>query len=294
MDRRRFLPASEGMESRALMTAFFPTSSYTHQSGINSIFGYQLTSNVNIPITFQQKELRVEHLPFYIEQIRPGRYLPSAEMKTIQSDLLQIISTIHKPSTASLNNYNASLRPIVGKQSITAADAKTLNNNFGSVLTAASASPQLIDSLKSSVYKLVTQVDTASPQPAFLATNDYSLILQTALSIGRPMPPPSLPRIAKNQGIQANANHIKTSLRHPDLVGTYHFHTHVQVVTPSGDVVGTAVVRRNNNYKVRISTSLSPGVYSFRIRAYDTAGNLSRVSPVFEVKVQPGSSHAKK
>ena len=93
MDRRRFLPASEGMESRALMTAFFPTSSYTHQSGINSIFGYQLTSNVNIPITFQQKELRVEHLPFYIEQIRPGRFLPPAEMKAIQSDLLQIIST---------------------------------------------------------------------------------------------------------------------------------------------------------------------------------------------------------
>ncbi len=293
MDRRRFLPASEGMESRALMTALFPTSSYTHQSGINSIFGYQLTSNVNIPITFQQKELRVEHLPFYIEQIRPGRFLPPAELKAIQSDLLQIISTIHKPTTDSLNNYNASLRPIVGKQSITAADAKTLNNNFGSVLTAASASPQLVDSLKSSIYKLVTQVDTASPQPAYLATNDYSLILQTALSIGRPMPPPSLPRIAKNQGIQANTNHIKTTLRHPTLVGTYHFHTHVQIVTPSGEVVGSASVRRNNNYRVKISTPLNPGIYQFRIRAYDTAGHLSRVSPVFLVKIQPKPAHAK-
>lgn len=293
MDRRRFLPASEVMESRALMTAFFPSSNYSNQSGISNIFGYQLTGNVNIPITYQQKELRVEHLPFYIEQIRPGRYLPSAEMKTIQSDLLQIISTIHKPSTASLNGYNEALRPILGKQSITAADAKTLNANFGSVLTAASASPQLIDSLKSSIYKLVTQVDTASPQPAFLATNDYTLILQTALSIGRPMPPPSVPRIAKNQGIQANMNHIKTTLRHPTLVGTYHFHTHVQIVTPSGEVVGTASVRRNNNYRVKISTPLNPGIYQFRIRAYDTAGNLSRVSPIFELKVQPKPAHAK-
>jgi hypothetical protein len=286
MDRRRFVPASEGLEQRALLTLTTPN--------LANIFGFQVSTNLNIPITFEQKELRVEHLPFYLEKILPGRYLPRPELKVIQGDLLEVISKLHKPPTAALNNYNYGLRPIVSKLSITAADANTLNNNFGSVLTAATAAPPVVDSLKSTIYQLVTQVDTASPQPAYLATNDYSLILQTALAIGRPMPSPILPKIAKNQGIQANANHIKTPLKHPALVGSYHFHTHIQVITPSGEVVGTTNVRKNNRYKVLINPALTPGVYQFRIRAYDDGGNLSRVSRLFEIKVVPRRHHPAK
>jgi hypothetical protein len=285
MDRRRFIPTSEGLEQRALLAT-------STTPNLSNIFGFQVSTNLNIPITFQQKELRVEHLPFYLEKIRPGRFLPQAEIKTIQDDLFQLISKLHKPATATLDQYNHGLRPIVNKQSITAADLNVLNKNFGSVLTAATASPSVVASLQSTIHKLASQVDTASPQPAFLATNDYSLILQTALSIGRPMPSPALPKIAKNQGIQANVNHIKTPLRHPALVGTYHFHTHIQVINSSGEVVGLTNVRRNNNYKVVISTPLSPGVYQFRIRAYDDGGNLSRVSRAFRIKVVPRRHHA--
>ena len=286
MDRRRFVPTSEGLEQRALLTSTTPN--------LANIFGFQVSTNLNIPITFEQKVLRVEHLPYYLEKIRPGRFLPAAEMHSIQGDLSQFISKLHKPATTALDQYNYALRPIVNKQSITAADANSLSKNFGSVLTAATASPSVVDSLKSAVFQLATQVDTASPQPAFLATNDYSLILQTALSIGRPMPSPILPKIAKNQGIQADSSHIKTVLRHPSLVGTYHFHTHIQVITPSGEVVGVTHCRPNNNYRVVISTPLSPGVYQFRIRAYDDGGNLSQgESPVFEIKVLPRQNHAK-
>lgn len=287
MDRRRFVPTSEGLETRALLST-------STTPNLSNIFGFQVSTNLNIPITYQQKELRVERLPYYIEHIRPGRYLPEAEMKEIQSDLFQLISKIRKPNPAALNEYNYGLRPIVNKQSITAADINVLTRNFGGVLTAASASPSVIDGLQSSISKLASQVDTNSPQPAYLATNDYSLILQTALAIGRPMPSPILPKIAKNQGIQANSNHIKTPLRHPALVGTYHFHTHIQVVTPSGVVVGVTNCRKNNNYKVLITPPLSPGVYTFRIRAYDDAGNLSRESRLFKIKVVPMRHHAKK
>ena len=285
MDRRRFIPSSEGLENRALLTSTTPN--------LSNIFGFQVSTNLNIPITYEQKVQRVEHLPYYLSKILPGRFLPEAEMKQIQGDLFQFISKLHKPATAALDQYNYSLRPIVNKQSITAADVNVLNNQFGSVLNAASASPSVIDSLKSTVYQLASQVDTASPQPAYLATNDYSLILQTALAIGRPMPSPILPKIAKNEGIQADSNHIKTTLKHPALVGTYHFHTHIQVVTPGGEVVGLASVRPNNNYKVVISTPLSPGIYQFRIQAYDDGGNLSRQSRLFEIKVDPRQHAAK-
>ncbi len=108
------------------------------------------------------------------------------------------------------------------------------------------------------------------------------------------MPSPIIPKIAKNQGIQAGTNHIKTPLKHPALVGTYHFHTHIQVITPSGEVVGLTNVRRNNSYKVLITPPLSPGTYDFRIRAYDDGGNLSRVSRLFEIKVVPMRHHPAK
>jgi hypothetical protein len=279
MDRRRFAPATEGLEQRALLTTTTPN--------LTNIFGFQVNSNLNIPITFQQKELRVEHMPYYLEKIRPGRFLPPAEVKQVQADLFQVISKLHKPQPAALNYYNQQLRQVVPHQSLTPTDAAVLNNIFGSVLNAASVSPSVVDSLKSTVHTWVTKFDTASPEPVYLATNDYSFILQTALSIGRPMPAPILPKIAKNQGIQADASHIKTPLRHPALVGTYHFHTHIQIITPGGAVVGETAVRKNNNYKVLINPPLSPGVYQFRIRAVDDGGNLSRESRIFEIKVVP-------
>jgi hypothetical protein len=287
MDRRRFVPSSEGLEQRALLAT-------STTPNLSNIFGFQVSTNLNIPITFQQKEQRVERLPFYMEQIRSGRFLPKAETSVIQSDLFQMISKLHKPATAALDQYNYGLRPIVNRQSLTAQNINVLTHNFGSVLTAATASPSLVASLQSEISKLASQVDTASPQPAYLATNDYSLILQTALAIGRPMPAPILPKIAKNQGIQAGSSHIKTSLKHPALVGTYHFHTHIQVITPNGTVVGVTNVRKNNNYKVVISTPLSPGVYHFRIRAYDDGGNLSRVSRLLAIKVLPRPHHPAK
>ena len=282
MDRRRYVPSSEGLESRALLAS---------TPNLGSLFGFQVNSNLNIPVTYQQKELRVEHLPYYLEKILPGRFLPPAEMKQIQSDLTQVISQLHKPATSALDNYNYEMRQIVPHQSLTAAGAAVLDYSFGAVLHAATASPSVVDGLKSTMNQLVTQVDTNSPQPVFLASNDYALVLQTALSIGRPMPAPILPKIAQNQGVQANTNHIKTPLRHPALVGTYHFHTHIQVITPGGEVVGTVNCRRNDQYKVVIATPLSPGVYQFRIRAYDDAGNYSRVSRLFEIKVVPRREH---
>jgi hypothetical protein len=285
MDRRRFAPATEGLEKRELLTTSTPN--------VTNIFGFQVSPNLNIPITYQQKELRVEHMPYYLEKIRPGRYLPPAEVKQVQADLFQVISKLHKPSTASLNFYNQQLRQVVPHVSLTPTDTSVLKNIFGVVLHAATASPATVDSLKSALNNWVTQVDTASPEPVYLATNDYSLVLQTALAVGRPMPSPILPKIAKNQGIQANVNHIKTPLRHPALVGTYHFHTHIQVITPSGEVVGLTNVRKDNRYKVLINPPLSPGVYQFRIRAYDDAGNLSRVSRLFAIKVVPMRHHHK-
>jgi hypothetical protein len=101
------------------------------------------------------------------------------------------------------------------------------------------------------------------------------------------MPPPQLPRIKKDNGIQAGAQHIKTSLARPSLTGTYHFHTVIQVVTPAGIVVGQENVHRNNNYVVQITTPQTVGVHEFRLQALDDVGHVSRIGPPFLIKVVP-------
>jgi hypothetical protein len=280
MDRRRFIPSTEGLEDRTLQA-----------TNVNTLFGLQLSANLNLPITYQQRELRIKRLPYYLEQIRPGRFLPKPEIQQIQSSLYNLLEVIHRPPTQGLDDYNYNLRKIVSKQSLTANDIHSLDQTFTGVLNSAQTPPDAVSGLRTALYQLTSQVDTASVLPVFLGTNDYTLVLQTALAIGRPMPSPSLPRIAKNEGIQANKDHIKTPLLRPAVTGTYHFHTDMEIITPESQVVGLAKVRYNNDFKVRIVTPLSPGVYTFYLRAVDQVGHLSHVSRPFLIKVVPSRHH---
>jgi hypothetical protein len=275
MDRRRYVPSTEGLEGRELMAAF------------NTSFGLQVATNLNVPITLQQKEKRIDNLPFYLERILPGRFLPKAEIQQIQAGLFSMIDAIHRPPPKALNNFNFSLRQVVNKQSLNASDIHLLNHGVTAVLKSAHTPESSITVIASALQTLTSQVDTASPQPGFLGTNDNTLVLETALSIGRPMPPPQLPRIKKNNGIQAGPQHMKTPLARPTLVGTYHFHTVIQVVTPAGIVVGQFNVRRNGNYDVQITTPQPVGVHEFRLQALDDAGHVSRIGAPFLIKVVP-------
>jgi hypothetical protein len=276
MDRRRFRPSTEGLETRTLQA-----------SNLNTLFGLQINSNLNIPITYQQRELRISRLPYYLEQIRPGRFLPKPEIKEIQASLFAMLDVIHRPPTQGLNDFNYNLRQIVSKQSLTAPNINSLNRTFMGVLNSARTPPGAVFGLGQGLYQLVSQIDTASPMPVYLGTNDYTLVLETALAIGRPMPSPAVPKIAKNEGIQANKQHMKTPLLHPAVTGTYHFHTNMQIITPQGQIVGEAVVRSTNDFKVRVVTPLSPGIYTFYLRAMDDAGHLSLLSRPFAIKVVP-------
>jgi hypothetical protein len=282
MDRRRFVPSSEGLEERALLTG----------TNLNTLFGLQVNTNLNVPISLQQKELRIEHLPFFLEQISPGRFLPKAEIQQIQSNLFSIIDSINKPPPNALDNYNFQLRDIVSKQSLTATDINELNHGVSAVLKSAHTPEPAINGISNALLTLTSQVDTASVQPVVLGTNDNTLVLETALAVGRPMPPPQLPRIKSNNGIQADAQHIKTPLARPFLVGTYHFHTIIQVVTDEGVVVGEANARRNGNFQVQITTPLSAGVHEFHLQAEDDAGHISRLGARFLIKVVPKNHKA--
>ena len=280
-NRRRFVPSHEGLEDRALQA-----------SSIGTLFGVQVTSNLNIPITYEQKAYRIKRLPYYLDKISPnGRFLPKAEIQQIQNSLYAMMDTIDRPPSSAINHYNYVIRPIISHQSLTASDIHALNYSFGAVLKSAKTPQSSINGLQSALYQLVSQVDTASVMPVYLGTNDYSLTLQTALGIGRPMPPPIVPKIKRNNGLMANVNHMKTPLPRPRLVGNYHFHTYVRVVTPDGEVVGASRVKKNNDYTVQIVVPQSIGVHEFRLQAVDDVGHLSKLSRPFFIKVVPKKHH---
>ncbi len=280
MDRRRFVPSTEGLETRQLLAA-----------NINTLFGLQVSTNLNLPITYQARLQRIDRLPHYLEQIAPGRYLPPAEMQDIKTGLYDLLEITQKPPSQGLNDYNYELRKVVSKQSLTATDIDRLNQVFTGVLNSAVVPPVSVTGLSGALYQLTSKVDTASVLPVTLATNDYTLVLQTALAVGRPMPHPTLPKLAHDNGINANAQHFKTPLLHPSFVGTYHFHTVMEIVTPDGGVMGYRRVRPNNDYKVTIGPGLPPGVYEFRLRAVDQVGHFSKLSRAFLVKVVPKKHH---
>ncbi len=281
MDRRRFRPSHESLEDRALQTF-----------NLTNIFGAQINSNLNIPITYEQKALRIERLPYYLGKINESpRFLPKAEIQQIQNSLYAMLDSISKPPSEAINNYNYQLRHVVSHQSLSASDIKRLNYSFGAVLHSAKTPQDSINGLQSALFTLTSQVDTASIMPVNLATNDYSLTLQTALGIGRPMPPPIVPRIKKNNGLMAGVNHMKTPLARPRVVGTYHFHTFIRVVTPDGEVVGAERVKKDNDYTVQIVVPQTVGVHEFRIQAVDDVGHLSKLSRPFFIKVVPKKHH---
>lgn len=274
--RRRYIPTSEDLEARKLLST---TSS--------TVFGSTSGSNTSdLAITFQQKERRVERLPTYLLGLQPGRFLPKDTTSEIQAGLTQLMGELHKPSTSALNTFNLTLRKIVPNASFSQGDARKLNKAFVQVLQAAKAPQGAIDQLSTSLNQLATQVDTASIQPVFLATNDYTLVLQTALAIGKPLPSPQVPRIAVNKGIQVNPTHIKTPESRPQLTGTYERGVTMQIINQEGTVLGQANTNNSGQYRVRIADPLPPGTYTFYARAEDQ-GHLGRLSHSFDVKITP-------
>jgi hypothetical protein len=285
MDRRRFVPSTEGLEGRALLAT--------------SLFGSASANNnpaVEVPWTFPLKVHRIERLPFHLEQNKPGRILPAATLKQLQNDLLDIAAKLHPPGSAVLEAYNSALRKVSPSSSLSVTDAHLLSHVFGRAVMAAGATPQQVANLQNDMNALA-KVDANSPQPVFLATNDYTLVLETILAVGRPIRRPVAPQLAAHQGKRLNPNAGITTHHQPTLVGTYDAFNTIQIVDANGNVYGQAPVIKNGptesngealatgRYTVTFDKPLADGLYTFYVRAVDSFGNVSHPSPPFKIKV---------
>ena len=145
-----------------------------------------------------------------------------------------------------------------------------------------------LTTLTTAVNQLVSQVDTASISPTNLATNDNAYILQLAIVIGQQMPAPRAPTIAKTSGHQVKPGIAVSPLSNPTYIGTYEYNTTIQMVNiENGQVIGSAIVAKNGQYALHISTPLALGKYKLIVQAVDEVGHISHQSRVFGLKIVP-------
>jgi hypothetical protein len=272
--RRRFIPASDDLEVRKLLST----------TGSNIFNSSTYNNTADLAITFQQKEQRIANLPRYLLGLQSGRFVPKETMGEIQAGLTQLMGEMHRPNPSILDSFNLTLRKIVPSVSLSQGDARKLHQAFVQVLQASGAPESAVTQLSTALNTLATQVDTASIQPVYLATNDYTLVLQTALSVGKPLPRPQVPQVARNTGVQVDPTHIKTTESRPYLTGTYVKGTSIQILDVKGEIVGEANTNRLGQYRVRIAAPLSPGSYTFYARA-ENQGHVGLASHSFDVKI---------
>jgi hypothetical protein len=289
MDRRRYVPSPEGLEVRTMLSTSTAGSPLAFLGGAS-------TTTQTLPITFQQKAQRIEKIPENLRALEPNRYLPKDVIQNIQLGMYEVMGRMTKPPSTALTNYNLALRKIVFNSSLSTANAQLLNNGFRGVLRSGNTPDPGLTTLTTAVDQLVTQVDTASVNPTFLATNDSAYLLQLATVLGQPMPPPRVPTISKGSGQQVSPGASITPLAHPYFAGTYEYGTTMQMIDPAANnaVVGVATVAKNGQYQIKVSTPLNVGqTYHFRMRAVDEALHFSNVSREFVVKVVPPKNQAK-
>lgn len=280
MDRRRFVPSAVGLEGRALMSLFGGGSS---QAALT-------TSLVNLPENFREKMKRIENLPYFLNSFQPGRYIDPQAMQSIQSSLVQIAGRLHGLPEIYVNGFNSNLRHAFPYNTLSPDTAKILNHSYSVVLVQSGIDPTVLQNLTNDMNTFAL-VDTKSPNPSYLARNDYGLVEQISLAVGRPIPAPSAPTISPKVGKATNGGREGYTFDHnPLMLGTYASGastdgaTSIQIINNFDQVLATAEVQSDGRYSVVLPT-LPDGIYKLSTRATDAFGLASKQSRAFTLKV---------
>lgn len=279
MDRRRFIPGSENMEGRMMLstaTAAAPVAevaSTTEEAGA-------------MPYTIEQKQDRIDRVPRLLRSYSPNRELPRDMVEGIQEGLEGVVSDLHKAAPVTARMFNAALRDIVSRPSLQPWDARLLEQRFTDVLVSAGADTDSVDLMASNLNLLATTVNTSNVQPVFLTTNDYASILQLALIIGQPMPAPAVPGIARDSGTRVDANHNVTPESQPTFTGGYQPNAVIQILNDeTGQILGSDKSGKDGRYSITFDVPLELGDYTLRAQAVDELGHKGELSRPFKLRV---------
>ncbi len=275
MKRHQFQPSAEFLEVRQVLSSFTRTS-------VGLV-------NTGVPLsTLQQRLQRIDRLPFFIRSIDRNADIPIGQpVSLVQHNLTLLLGSMHAASQDGLVALNQQLRGVVKQQTISAAQAAQLNDTFGKLLLSAGANPNIVSNLRVSMNDIARTTTQAVGTNASIVANQYALVTQLALAVGKPLPAPGVPRLAASDDTPPK-NDRRTTNPQPTLVGKYEKNTWVQIVAQSQEVLGSAPVAANGQYRVQFAAPLPPGTYTVKIRAVGPNNALSLLSRPFRFTiVQP-------
>jgi hypothetical protein len=292
MDRRsrRFIPSSEGLEGRQLLsvaTQVLGSNASVTGTGnpyVNAAPGVQVDGTAPAQQTIEAKRHRIENLPFFIGMLNKDGFVPQPTTENIQNDLYSLVAELHEGNSSLVSTFNLDLRRAQPFENITPESAKALNRDFGAVLVSAGAPASTVANLQTQLTQLV-DYDSTQVGSTIAATNDESMILQIAQIIGRPLVFPDVPSLL---GSDHNGTVDKIPITHnhtPSLTGNYAVGVDIQIVNYANNtVLGQAAVASNGVYTVKFNEPLPDGKYTVRTRVEDS-GYLSDPSPKFTFEV---------
>ena len=253
MDRRRFLPSADALEARMVL------------SGLN---------HSSVPLAnLHQKTVRIENLGKVLNSLQPHRVVPTDIVAAIQTDLRAIVGRLDPASPALLTAAERQFRSTLATASISTADAVGLRETFRNAIQSTGAPKTILDDLVANTDKLV-RLDSTGRNPALLAANDYAVVLQTVLGVGRPIQKPGAPKLSPADDTGIKGDH-KTTVTQPHLVGAYDADSTIHLLDETGQVIGTTTTTATGSYSVAPTSPLSVGHHALRVSAIDTNGNPS-------------------
>jgi hypothetical protein len=286
MDRRsrRYVPSSEGLEGRQLLSTTQTVAAVTNPS-LNAPGGTQVEGAAATQQTIEAKRHRIENLPYFIGMLNKDGYVPQPATENIQNDLDGLVASLHQADSSIISTFNLDLRRAQQYENITPKGAAALNRDFGAALVSAGAPASTVADLQNQLSSLI-QYDSTQVGSTIAATNDESLVLQLAQIVGRPLVYPNVPSLL---GADHNGNDGKIPITHdhqPSLTGNYAVGVEIQIVNYANNtVLGQAPVNSTNGvYTVKFNEPLPDGTYVVRTRVVDS-GFVSDPSPKFTFKV---------
>lgn len=193
MDRRRFVPRPEGLELRELLSTVKPAVATTATTATPV-----KASDPNIgPL----RQIRIDRLPNYFQQIRSGRTIPADLIQNLQDDLRAIEGQLTPPPNTSLQAFNRQLRTMLSRSSLSPASAHTINDYFTKVLLRSNANPVVAARFASHMNELA-RLNAQRSNASVLTAGDYGLVMQLSMGIGINLPTSK----AVPQGPRATSN----------------------------------------------------------------------------------------
>jgi hypothetical protein len=235
--------------------------------------------------TIESKRHRIHNLPFFIGMLNKDGVVPQPAVQNIQNDLNLLVAQLHQGNSSLISAFNLDLRKAQSYENITPISQESLNRDFGAALIAAGAPAGITADLQKQLTQLI-DYDSTQVGSTIAATNDYAIVLQLALEVGRPLVYPDVPALSGSNH-QGNDGSIPvTHFHHPTLTGHYTIGTNIQIVDFHNKVVlgEAAVDPATGTYQVKFANYLPDGTYTVRVRAED-AGFVSDPSPKYTFKV---------